>query len=401
MKRGLKLSVLCVCMVVVSCKSADTAKTHIINFPEAIDNIGIVNLSDVAKSIRYVPLETRGDALVGQMTRTSYDGTHIIVADLQSGIINVFDNSGKFVKSINKRGRGPEEFSSSISNISFFDGNIVVMTIQEVLEYDMAGNFIGRVATPKVEGYNVMSPAIIGENRYAAILVDFATGNKEYCAVVYDSLLVVEQLIATPSDTDIQMMSPPPRSNTDGVVRAVAFLPTKLVQNSDKFFLFQPESREILSIENPNIIDTAYVIEYGGYKMPEGLMPREAAESRYLSLSSFIESEKFLFMTINSMATIVTTLGSRMMNFLYDKQTKKTSLLYDKAEGKKGFKDDIAGGPEFWPGSLFGKKTVLSNITALSLIEFAESNTVSKELEKIISAIDENSNPVIAIVELK
>ena len=292
------------------------------------------------------------------------------------------------------------KYTPPVIKILLSNGNIVVMTGREVVEYDMSGNFIRREAIPTVEGYNVLSPAMINENRYAAVLADFATGNKEYCAVIYDSLLVIEQFIATPSDTEIQVISPPSGINADGATRAVAFMPTKLVQNGDKFFLFQPESKEILSIENPNAIDTAYVIEYGGYRMPVGLAPREAAESRYLSLISFTESEKFLFMNMNTMATIMTT-GSRMVNFLYDKETKKTSALYDKANNKRGFKDDIGGGPEFWPGSIYGKKTVLTDITALSLLEFAENNTVSEELAKIVSAIDENSNPIIAIVELK
>jgi hypothetical protein len=393
MKRILKLSVLCVCIVVVSCKSTDTAKTHIINFPEAIDNIGLINLSEVAKSIRYVPLETRGDALVGESPRISYDGKHIVVADYQSGIIKVFDNNGKFIRSINRVGRGSEEFLPMITILSIFNENIVVMTEREIVEYDIYGNFVRKVAVPNVEGYRVGNPIMIGENRYAASLVDFTSGNKEYCAVVYDSLSNIDQLIT------VSGISGPKAMSGGGIGGAQTFgvIPVaRLFQYGDTFRLYYPESEEILSVDKSNVMDTVYVIEYGEYKIESNLSP----DSRYIQLTSFLESENFLFMSAYTFATITTT-GSHRMNFLYDKEAKKTSVLYDKAESKYGFKDDIGNGPEFWPRSTFGGKMVLSDISALSLIEFAENNTVSKELEKIVSAIDENSNPVIAIVELK
>ena len=394
MKSSLKLFALCICIAVASCKSADITKTHVINLPEALENIGLINLSEVANSIKYIPLETREDALVGEYPRIAYDGNHIVVAEPFRGSIKVFDSEGKFVRSIDRVGRGPEEYQPQVIGFSLLNGNIVVVTIREVIEYDISGNFIRRVTIPNVEGYNVVSPIMINENRYAAALVDFTSENKEYCAVVYDSLLVIEQLIATPSDLEIKIASP---SGSGG---AVVFMPTKLIRNDEKFFLFQPESKEILSVENPNAIDTAYVIEYGVYRMPDGHASNISVDNRYLSLMSFIETRDFLFMNVNTMATITTT-GSRFLTFLYDKQAQKTSVLYDRIEDKRGFKDDIGKGLEFLPKSVFGRNTILSDITALSLIEFAENNTVSEELAKIVSTIDENSNPIIAIVELK
>ena len=395
-KRLLRLSILCVCMVVVSCKSADTAETHVINFPEAIDNIGIVNLSDVAKSIRYVPLETRGDALVGEYPRIAYDGNHIVVADL-GGKINVFDNSGKFVRSIDRVGRGPEEFLPPLNSLSIFNGNIVAIG-REIVVYDIYGNFVRRVAVPNVEGYNIINPIMIGENRYAASVVDYTSGNTEYCAVVYDSLSNVDQLITIPGISEPQALSG--NSISGAQDRVFLILVARLFQYDDTFRLYYPESMEILSVDKLNVVDTAYVIEYGGYRMPDGHASNMSLDNRYIQLTSFFESERLLFMNVFTMATITTT-GSRFLTFIYDKQTKKTSVLYDRIEDKRGFKDDMGDGPEFLPKSVFGKKTLLADIAAISLIEYAENNTLSKDLEKIVSTMDENSNPVIAIVELK
>ena len=381
-------------MVIVSCKSAETTKTHIINFSEAIDNIGLINLSEVAKSIRYVPLETREEALIGEYVNISYDGNYIVAADILTGIIKVFDTEGRLIRVIDRVGRGPEEYLPVIVNLSFFNGNIIVMTSREIVEYDISGNYIRRIATPAVEGYRVGNPTIIGENQYTAAIFDI-TLNNEYCAVVYDSMLNINQRIATPGNTKSQRL----HGGGIGSAQIIKAFPAKTFQYGERSLLFYPESEEILYVNKTHAIDTAFIIEYGGYRVPDGVITLDLLNNgRYISLASFVESEDFLFMDMNTMATIN---GIRRSYSLYDKKTGKSSILYDEAENKTGFKDNIVGGPEFWPKSVFGKKTLLSDISALSLIEFAENNTVSKDLEKIVSAMDENSNPVIAIVELK
>ena len=390
--KKLTLFVLCACMVVVSCGPSDTSKMYTINLPEALDNMGLVNISELAKSIRYIPLETKEESLIGEYPYISYDGKHIIVADRQTNIIRVFDNDGRFIRNINRIGRGPEEFSSTISNVSLVDGNIVVMTGREVVEYDISDHFVRRVAVPHVDGYGVMEPVIIGENCYAAALYDITSADKEYCAVMYDSLSNVNQLIAVPDNSGLQT------SLSEGM--GVGIMLARLFQNNERSLLFYPESKEILSISTFGAIDTAYVIEYGGCRIPDGNTYNASQNDRYISLLSLVESEDYLFMKMNTMATI-TTSGSRFMNFLYDKKTRKSAVLYDKAEDRRGFRDDIGNGPEFWPKSVYGKKVLLSDIEAFSLLEFAENHTLSKDFERVVATIDENSNPVVVIVELK
>ena len=391
--KKLSLFALCACMVAVSCKSSDTDNTRTINLPEALDNMGLVNISEVAKSIRYIPLETRDDALIGEYPRIAYDGKHIIVADMQTNIIRVFDSEGRFIRNINRVGRGPEEFSFLIDKLSLVDGNIVVMGSQYLVEYSISNTFIRKVTAPTVEGHRVGETMMIGENRYAASLVNNNSANKEYCAVVYDSLLNIHQLIAAPVNSEAQAVL------SGGAEGMRIIMLTKLFQYDGTLRVFYPDAKEILSIGSATALDTAFVVEYGGYRAPGG-NTGALRDSRYVSPLSFLETEGYLFMRVNTRGTI-TTSGSGFMNFLFNKKTGKSAVLYDKANDKGGFKDDIAHGPEFWPTSVFGKEALLSSISALSLIEFSEGHSLSKDLGKMVATIDENSNPVMVIVELK
>ena len=72
-----------------------------------------IRLSEVADSIRYIPLETSDSCLVGsvdKMLRTA-KGEYILVDKEKSRAIYVFDAAGHFLNRIGKCGKGPAEYS--------------------------------------------------------------------------------------------------------------------------------------------------------------------------------------------------------------------------------------------------------------------------------------------------
>ena len=60
---------LLLCALVCSCigygSKSGTEAIPVINFDEAVENIGDIKLSNYAGSIEYIPLETASDALLG------------------------------------------------------------------------------------------------------------------------------------------------------------------------------------------------------------------------------------------------------------------------------------------------------------------------------------------------
>jgi len=374
------------CALIYSCNSSNE-NVKMVNLSDAIsNNVGAINLSKVAKNIKYIPLETKEGSFIGEFFRLAYDGRYILATD-ETNTIKIFDKDGKFVRHINRVGRGPEEYMSII-NISFLNENIAIATGSDIIEYDIMGNFVKRITAPEIDGYSAFSTIAIGEDRYISSLTT-TKESVEYYAVVYDSSKNIHKMVATDSDF---------KESYQGTIDfQEPIRPAMMFLNGDVCRLFYPESRAIASIDKFNVIDTAYVIDYGNYRVPNGILSNASASSRHISPRGFIESKDYLFM---SMATRAIFSGTFTSYFLFDKRTMKTSVVYDDTDNRIGFKDDIAGGIEFWPRFVFGEKTLISYANSISLIEYPYSN-MSKELSDIVSNLKEDSNPVIMIVELK
>jgi len=381
------LTLCCSIVAICSCKPADTSQIGIINIPDALNSIGLVNLSEVAKSIKYIPLETTEESLIGEIINILYDKDHIYVTDI-SGAIKIFDDEGRYLRSIKRLGRGPEEYSTFIS-ASLVDKNIAV-TGRDIVEYDILGNFIRRVGIPEVPEYRAFTPVALGENSYIALLVSLST-KQEYCAVIYDSLLNIRKMVAAPNPSGAIAIP----GDASG---AVFLQPAKLFRHNGETRIFCPESTEILSMDKFDAIDTAFVIDYGQYRVPDGITINSSASSKHVSPLSFLESEDYLFMNMSTRATIN---GTYTANFLYNKQTMQTRVLYDNIGQKRGFKDDLGGGPEFWPRSTSNDKLLISSASAILIMEHPFGNAASAEIKQIVAELTESSNPVITIVELK
>ena len=76
-----------------------------------------IKLSSLVDSITYIPLETKDDLLIGQVTKMIVSDKFIYVFDEMSSSLYCFNLSGKFVRKIGNRGVGPGEYT----NIDDFD----------------------------------------------------------------------------------------------------------------------------------------------------------------------------------------------------------------------------------------------------------------------------------------
>ena len=61
-------------------------------------------------SISYLPLEDSDECLIGKVTDVIFSDQYVFVLDGKQQIVWTFDKEGKFVSSIDKRGRGPGEY---------------------------------------------------------------------------------------------------------------------------------------------------------------------------------------------------------------------------------------------------------------------------------------------------
>lgn len=94
-------------------------------------------------SVKYVKLEMSDKCVIRNITKVHIHNNQIIIVDQSTNEIHIFDEFGKFLKSINKKGNGPGEYVA-LSNVSFGDSSILITDWMSLkfLQYDFNGNFI-------------------------------------------------------------------------------------------------------------------------------------------------------------------------------------------------------------------------------------------------------------------
>lgn len=99
---------------------------------------------------KVIPLETVGDALIGEIDKLEMDDSHIVILDKRMRTVWLFGIDGKFIRKIGRLGNGPKEYVS-LDDMCFDKENGTVWIWdrikQVMLEYDLAGDFLKEVAT--------------------------------------------------------------------------------------------------------------------------------------------------------------------------------------------------------------------------------------------------------------
>jgi hypothetical protein len=110
-----------------------------------IDKAEKVYASKIFDSIVYVPLETTNIALLGRITKMEIADSLLFLLDSQTHTIWCFDQKGKYINHIHRRGQGPEEY------VSIFDftvdkvNNLIAIldrNTKKILWYTFSAEFV-------------------------------------------------------------------------------------------------------------------------------------------------------------------------------------------------------------------------------------------------------------------
>lgn len=162
-------------------------------------NVGkgrVVNLSEIAESIEYIPLETNDKSILGPTRKALlFERGNLYIGQL-SGEFKIFNQSGEFIKVFNRYGRGPQEYTNvSALHIEPSTNNLIISTIRKVIEYDQNGNFVKEVASFQNEENKKFSPNNcykINKNLY---LLTLSSNKDRYTFGVTDSLFNIKYFI--------------------------------------------------------------------------------------------------------------------------------------------------------------------------------------------------------------
>lgn len=152
--KTLSLSAILILIVLVpSCrKGRQKAATNAeivakVEVSESDKGFDVCQMADFEKVI---PLETVGDALIGEIDKLEMDDSHIVILDKRMRTVWLFGIDGKFIRKIGRLGNGPKEYVS-LDDVCFDKENGTVWiwdrVKQVMLEYDLTGELLKEVAT--------------------------------------------------------------------------------------------------------------------------------------------------------------------------------------------------------------------------------------------------------------
>ena len=88
--------ILFACLIVSCGNKKDAIPLNVISLEQVVGNYNILNLSDYAKEIRYIPLETNDSVLIGEIRHISYENEKILIGDHTHNCY-LYDKSGNFL----------------------------------------------------------------------------------------------------------------------------------------------------------------------------------------------------------------------------------------------------------------------------------------------------------------
>ena len=147
-------------LILVACNSGNSPAVKdlkVIDVVGALDKIEPVNLSKIASSIEYIPLETNSNSLLRKVNTMNviYENGIVYIAD-NFNYIKIFNEKGKHIRNLNKIGRGPGEYLRILDvDIDLKNNNLCTLGSREINEYKSDGNLERRIIYPKERGYSI------------------------------------------------------------------------------------------------------------------------------------------------------------------------------------------------------------------------------------------------------
>ena len=114
------------------------------------------SLFDYFSHIELIPLETSDDILVGYCEEIVPYQNRYYIFDRKLAVVQIFDQNGKFISLINKRGQGPGEYTPNLTSIFLnpFTENIDITDMGCIYSYDLTGKHVRTISrTEEASGF--------------------------------------------------------------------------------------------------------------------------------------------------------------------------------------------------------------------------------------------------------
>jgi len=389
-----------------SCTEEDKPKDlRVIDLAGNVGKTSIVNLSKIAESIEYIPLETNDESLLAPpLSYINFENGRLYIRQFQTEI-KIFNKDGKFIKTFNKQGKGPQEYEGLYKfYVDPSTNNLFVYSYKGLIEYNNEGDFIKRILFKQKKDYLIYGPEDYFQINDNVNLITFGKYKSRYSSCVTDSLFNVLYFIKYSEK----------EHNTRLNSRQFGFLSPYFYKFRDSVRIFNGYGYNILTASNPIGVDTSFVLNYGKYDyINANLNVRNYNNLSFIRrYSSVYESTNYIFIQFHmgslphkkvmlKRGKAGETVELPIAESIFNKKTGEFIFIDQPEFNQFGFKDDLQGGPAFWPYYISEDDYMVTLIDAHNFIEHAKTYEVSDKFKKVADNLKETDNPVLVLVKLK
>jgi len=359
-----------------------------------ISNTHKVNLSSIASSIEYCMLESNEQCFIaGEHIYSS--GDCFVAMDRDR--CYVFERkTGKFVRQISQIGQGPNDYQNTATVLECDNGQICLMGNNQLLFFNLDGSL----------SHKTKHFANFFKSYKDLYVCYFSNGSGDLTIRIafYDNK-TGERIDTIPNYRFFKREKGRPYSSGNDF---------SLYQFNNGLYCKDIYCDTLYQIDNFSL-EPRYIFNTGGRAVPyekqiEGRTDYQAQMAgreydryaKYIVIQRIMEDAYFLYFTIEN--------RNSMYPVIYNKFQEKIHIMpphptpFSLGDGKPplfGFENDLDGGLPFWPQQMISDKEMMCVYSVEKLMELDSSKISDEKLKNVLHHLEENSNPIVAIVTLK
>ena len=385
------------CICIASCTSKQQQETvvnylsyTIIPFEKGVENEKQVKLSEIAEKITFIPMETTDASLLNKVRANniiSVNGT-IVIPCFNMGAF-AFDESGKFIAPISRKGQGPGEFTRFTCVAGNSDLNLIyVKAYNKLMAFRPDGTLVDESKIPAALPYET---SIVMQDSIMLSTVINYKGQRLY------------RLLLTNAQGDTLKAFPQyDRFDIPGGMNYI-YINNKenyLYEYKDESVYHDYYCDTLYTVTRDSLLPR-YLLDMGKYKLPKDLRleaafytdDAEQAKKKALNYYRpiFLENDRYIVMPYTTWNLFERDLPAELM--YYDRQTKECIKVKDGA-----FVNDMVGDLPFCPDARIAENVLAEWWEASELMELAEEGV---QLPENLKNLREDDNGVLVMVHLK
>ena len=404
--------------MIVSCDNNKVKSPTIIPLASTVGKYNILNLSDIASEIKYIPIETKDSVLITpRIINIMYENEKILILDISSAIKNscyLFDINGKFCCKIGQWGQGPDDYLQ-INDVSIHENLIYLMAWHKILVYDTSGRLVENI---NLQTNNV--PIVYRESdlrrifplKKGTFVVSVVTGKGDYpTAFLFETNhSTVKTVKEYPNYIPLDKIKGGYSGDELG----------RMYRIKDDVRIFNAIKDTIFTIGQNSEMKEAFTIDLGKYKIPlpfhewkiVDFEHRREYRMNYITTDRISESLNHLFIKFyfgnhapEPFETTDPAVGSQYIKYdvygVFDKYRGELTLLKQPIKGKLGFKNDVDNGPVIWPYYISSNNELVTYISPEEFMDYYEKiENPTPQMTEIAKNLKIDDNPIVIIAKL-